>query len=251
MRAFLAVFTVLALVLAGCAGYQAQPPQQQPAGVSQNNTPPVNVSPSVPTPEFSVASPAAGAQVTAGDLLVQIETKNFLFGEVGSANKDGEGHFQIYLDKEPFSVCASENCTIANMTPGQHTIKVEMHNNDNSPYPGVAAKIISISAYPQATFDIVSPTPNSGISYGTITVKLNATNFEISQPEAPNAPNQGNFQLSLDGGNYTVCYALQCQVSGVTTGPHTIRVEMHNNDHSIYAGGIVRTISFIAIGAAG
>jgi hypothetical protein len=52
----------------------------------------------------------------------------------GGARKSGEGHIHMYLDDgEKIGVKEAET-VIRDVTPGKHTLKVSLHNNDHTPY---------------------------------------------------------------------------------------------------------------------
>jgi hypothetical protein len=52
----------------------------------------------------------------------------------GLARKDGEGHIHMYLDNGDKVGVKEAKKVFPNLSVGQHTIKVSLHNNDHTPY---------------------------------------------------------------------------------------------------------------------
>lgn len=250
MRAVIAVLAAFVVIFSGCALYG----EPQPAGRNEAQTP----EPTAPIgqkkelPEFSIKSPAEGSDLLAGDMVVELDTQHLSVGKEGGENKENQGHFQLSLDKLPPVSCLSTMaCALKNVSTGLHTLKVEVYNNDGTPYKGVAAKIVKFASALPAGFDIEFPQDSLAAPFGTVVVRLKPINFAIGKIGGPPKANEGHFHLYLDGRNATVCAAFQCPIAGVATGKHTLKVEIRNNDHTPYRDSVGRVITFTAIGAAG
>lgn len=59
-----------------------------------------------------------------------------------------------------------------------------------------------------------------------------------------NQPGQGHWHLLLDGKLVQPVGTESFTLTGVTTGPHTIKVELHNNDHSPLSPPVEATVRF-------
>ncbi len=197
-----------------------------------------------PKPSFSIASPGANGMVMAGDVVVTLDAQNFEIGKPETANREGEGHFHLYLDDGEYIACASTTCTVPGVTEGEHVIKVTMHQNDHSLYEGVEPQMVAITAKGAPGFEIMSPKADETVARGNVVVKLQLKNFKIGQPETANKDREGHFHLYLDNGDYIPCASETCTVSSVGPGQHTVKVDMRNNDHSLYGDGSEKTVTF-------
>ena len=81
--------------------------------------------------------------------------------------------------------------------------------------------------------------PTTIAAGGDVTVTVTADHFTLEVPGGPNASGHGHYHVYLDGatgGNYLAedaAASVQVTIPGTTVpGPHTLRVELANNDHS-------------------
>ncbi len=154
--AIISVLFVASVLLFGCTNY-SQPPAQPPPSSQSNMSPPAQ---EADAPTFAITSPANGATVLPGDIKVTLTTDYFSEGAMGSANEPNYGHFHLFLDNGSYILCSSlTTCTVPNVTAGKHTIRVEMHNNDHTLYPGVQPL--------KVTVNIVAPAVNGSTGMKT------------------------------------------------------------------------------------
>lgn len=214
------------------------------------------------TPSFSVLYPSQGGTVPSGSFNVQISASNLQIMQPGGQNVQGQGHFHAYLDNGPAIICASTTCPVANVTPGAHTLRVEMQQNDHSVYPGVSPRTISITATGSAggngngslegtpRFQLLFPTNDSVVSEGPIMLQFQLSNFSFGTVGSANAENQGHFRVFVDNSQeYTTCVMLRCFVQGVSPGSHVLRVQMHTNEGAAY-GGMQPVVLSVSVGEA-
>lgn len=92
----------------------------------------------------------AGTQIKGSVAEVQVLLHDFTLapGAIGGANKPGEGHWLLYLDDVPLFSVGVERFPLGGLTPGRHTVKAELRNNDRS------ALATPVSA--TATFEVVA-----------------------------------------------------------------------------------------------
>ncbi len=144
---------VLFLVIAGCTS----PP----------------VIPAVPT--VTIMEPANGATLPSGAVAVTIQVQNFsIVDKEGQANVPGEGHVHYYLDVSPipsdpakpalpadanavWAHVAASSYTFTNVSPGMHTLSVQLVNNDHTPVVPLATSMVSV-VIPAPTTIIPTPT---------------------------------------------------------------------------------------------
>ncbi len=236
---------VLMLLVAGCTQGQTQKPAEKTGEKMEEKKPEEkkDVMTKKEKPDFWIDSPLEGDKLSPGDVTVSLGVKNFKIGTPETANKENEGHFHLFLDNGTYMPCASTTCTV-NVGAGEHTIKVTVQNNDHSDYAGTQAKTVTFTVSETASFDILFPKENGAAKPGTVKVELMPKNFKVVAPSTTNNAGEGHFHLFLDNGAYIQCASTECNVQGVTPGSHTIKVEIHNNDHSIY--GAIKTVRFVA-----
>ena len=89
----------------------------------------------VSSPTLTILSPTEGQVITGSAVTVTIQVTNFTLapGSIGGANQPGQGHWHLILDGGAPQVVGTESFNLTGLTPGAHTIKAELHNNDHSP----------------------------------------------------------------------------------------------------------------------
>ncbi|MFC0214000.1 hypothetical protein ACFFK0_16340 [Paenibacillus chartarius] len=81
-------------------------------------------------PTLDVKLEVSGNQVT-----VKLTTDMLIAPDkLGAARKEGEGHIHMYLDDGEKIAVASEVQVFKDLSPGPHTLRVSLHNNDHTPY---------------------------------------------------------------------------------------------------------------------
>ncbi len=245
---------LLALVAAGAilAGCTSQP-----------------ASPAVPT--VQITSPANGASLPAGSVAVKIQVQNFaIVDKQGQANVPGEGHVHYYLDVSPipsdpskpaipadakanWAHVASDSYTFTNVSPGMHTVTVQLANNDHTPVTPLATAtvMITVTGTPGTpTVTITSPGAGATLTGGTIPVSISTTNFMIMDKQGQaNVPGEGHVHYYLDvspipsdpskpaipadaNANWAHVASNTYTFTNVPPGTHTVTVQLANNDHT-------------------
>jgi len=139
-------------------------------------------------------------------------------------NVDGEGHFHLFLDNGSYIMLASTNYTFYNLTSGQHTIRVTSNYNDHSQSGFERAYLLNVP-------DFTTLVTTDGYSKSA-TIKLMVTNFEIVAPKNTLESNKGHFHFFLDNGTYIPIASTTYIFNNLTSGTHTLRITMNNNDHT-------------------
>ncbi len=166
------LFAFLILFLAfGCIAQQPTPS----SNTSDNQTAPVVAK----IPSFTLSSPANGETITtqegSASITFKLSTKNLVTKPLGGQAKTGEGHFKIILDGNTVGTFASKTYQLDNIAPGEHTVKIELVNNDGKPYSPAIYKQITFTVIKEIT--VYSPADYTVVihdfSYepGTLTVK--------------------------------------------------------------------------------
>jgi len=184
---FMLIGVVLFLVIAGCTS-----PPVMPA-----------------VPKVTIMEPANGATLSSGAVVVTIQVQNFsIVDKEGQASVPGEGHVHYYLDVSPIPIdptkpalpadidaiwahVAAPSYTFTNVTPGMHTLSVQLVNNDHTPVIPLATSMVSV-VIPAPTTTIptpttITPTPTTMPPGQTIPLSLVAKNnaFNISTITVP------------------------------------------------------------------
>lgn len=122
-------------------------------------TPGADESPAATEAAVSITEPAEGSTVEAGGVNVTAEPEGFeVVNKLGQAPVDGEGHIHYYIDVEEipttpgqpavttdassYHAAATTTHTWPNVEAGEHTLAVQLVNNDHTPLePPVTAEV--------------------------------------------------------------------------------------------------------------
>jgi hypothetical protein len=160
--------TILTIILAGCAsnsGSSATATSTSTPTSTETSTPTTSPSPTespsptpsatpTPTPsstvilpEVFILTPLYNVTIPPGDIAVTIKVTNFsIVNKIGQPNISGEGHVIYYLDVIPpanagksatgtagtFFETADPSYTWKNVAAGDHTVSVQLVNNDGT-----------------------------------------------------------------------------------------------------------------------
>ncbi|MBK06567.1 MAG: hypothetical protein CL920_29465 [Deltaproteobacteria bacterium] len=210
-----------------------------------------------------VSATIANNLVIAGDKVkLAVTTKNFTLNPngIGKANVAGEGHIHVYLDNNVGSnylyagADANPEFTIpAATTLGVHQLHVVLHNNDHSEYSPKTEAIVNITVsdgspkvFAQGTKGSVKPGEQMGVSVTVQNFKLDPNGIGKA-----NVKGEGHIHIYLDnetGSNYLYAGADANPTFNIPAstkaGAHTLRVALHNNDHSAVSPAVEATVSF-------
>lgn len=127
-----------------------------------------------PAPTLTIVSPTAGA--SGSSFSVRVDVADHEFAPVGTAaNKAGQGHIHYLVDGKPAPgdyATTSKTFTVSGLSAGEHTITVELVNNDHSSLSPKVSREVKVNVAAAAT-----PTPTASASP--------ITTPPSSSPEAP------------------------------------------------------------------
>ena len=150
MKKLFLLFLMSALLLSGCINLGGTPAKND-----TNVTPPIVVP--VAKPTLSITSPMDGevqyATGTSADVDVQLSTTNLAIKASGTAAKAGEGHFRLSLDGGAYVSFYSKTYTLSGVELGNHTLSVEIVNNDNTAYSPAIKKTVSFEVKSSAPLE--------------------------------------------------------------------------------------------------
>ncbi|MBS3050876.1 MAG: cupredoxin domain-containing protein [Candidatus Aenigmarchaeota archaeon] len=90
---------------------------------------------------------------------------------------------------------------------------------------------------------IVSPTDGQAIAGDTVTVSLGASNVRLTAPNGTVVEGEGHFHVWIDDANEQRGAKTTFTFENAAAGTHTVRVELHKGDHSLYEG-TAKTVTF-------
>ena len=142
---------LVSLLISGCTIFGGQ---QQPNLTNNTTAPPPP--PPAKTPSFSISAPGDGTLLTIAatdnstDVELTLSSQNLVLKQPGGAAKKGEGYFMLTVDGGEGITLTTKTYTIAGLTPGNHTIKVDLYNNDRTPYSPSQSKEVTIEIQREA-----------------------------------------------------------------------------------------------------
>lgn len=151
LKLILVTMVLGGFLLAGCLGGE-QPPVNE---TNQTVTPPVVVK----TPVISITSPTNGqvimSQGDSIDIDLVLSAQNLVLKQPGGAAKKGEGYFKITIDGANAATVTSKTFKMSSLGVGSHTVKVELMNNDRTPYSPPIKKEITFSVEKEKPLEYV------------------------------------------------------------------------------------------------
>jgi plastocyanin len=79
------------------------------------------------------------------DVTLTLTTQNLLLKAPGGVKKVGEGHFSVSVDGGAPQVYSTKNIVLSGLAVGEHTIKIDLMNNDKSPYSPAISKQVTFT----------------------------------------------------------------------------------------------------------
>lgn len=180
------------------------------------------------TPAIEVVSPQPGDTVTSDDIAVEVAVSDFTVdcAKAGRPNEDGVGHIHVMIDGMSMAQLANFYCgdsfTIPGdgLTPGEHTLIVDLSTNDHLDMMDTAKEVeftfepANPVALPEAEdlgmpgVELVSPTEEDAASLAAagetvpaiFTIEVNPVNFEPSEDleGKQNVPGYGHWHVFVD-----------------------------------------------------
>lgn len=138
---FLVLFGVLAVTMLGCLGPAPPQPNNNVTNDTNNTIQPKK------NPNFVISSPKNGDVIktnnTETDVQITLSTTDLIVKTPGGTAKSGEGHFHITLDNQDFVQVWEKNYILQSVGLGEHTLKIELVNNDHKSYTPKITRTVS------------------------------------------------------------------------------------------------------------
>jgi hypothetical protein len=185
-------------------------------------------------PDFRVEAPSDRAAVSSLGVRVVISVTNFTL-DLENYGRDpipGHGHLHYYVDGLFAGTAWTEAFSIGPFTPGSHRIDIGLRNNDHTFLdPDVSRSFSVVGVEPTINVNASAPSVKER---EPLIISWSVTGFVLDAPGIGNAPEQGrgHVHLDVDGSNYAAIAADSITITDLPKGNHTIRVSLHNNDHT-------------------
>ena len=133
----IAAFVVFAIMAVGCSSGSSGGP------TTSSPTPTVNPNRPASTAKLSILSPKNGQVVHGTTLEMKVMLVDAKIVPASTTNiVPNEGHLHVILDDQLISMTGDTQQLLANLTPGQHLLKVEFVASDHAPFdPRVIAAV--------------------------------------------------------------------------------------------------------------
>lgn len=141
-------------------------------------------------------------------------------------------------------------------SPGPHTLRVELEENDHTPVPGAPSATVAITILAPAPTLAATATSPVAIG-GSLMIDVTLTNFVLDATmigSTTNVPGRGHYHISVDGTYQQLSADDPSTWTVVTTdvapgmlmmdvGTHTVTISLQNNDHSDLAPPITQDVT--------
>ena len=103
----------------------------------------------------------------------------------------------------------------------------------------VAGKLLGKT---KPSLEIVSPKDGENITGSSVAVTVKVANFTLKSPGDKNKHGEGHLHYYLDV-QETVSHQTTVTFVNVSAGSHVVRVELHNNDHSLLVPKVIKSVN--------
>ncbi len=185
---------------------------------------------------ISITSPADGFVLYGDRAEITVVLENFTLApaKVGQAAVAGEGHWHYLLDGAYLTYVTALTFSATGLAPGNHTLTARLYNNDHSPLDIRIESVVLIHVSGAPAITITAPTNGLVTTETSLSVTVSITNFTLDPVAGNNtiAVGRGHWHVYVDGVLSTMEDDLNATVAGLAVGPHEVRVELVNRDHT-------------------
>jgi len=112
--------------------------------------------------------------------------------------------------------------------------------------PVPAAEESASTTSSEATLKLLEPTQGAEVSAGTLTVRVETTGLKYTMPSTTNVDGEGHVHFTLDNRPIVMSTEPQAELKDVSSGPHTLKAELVQNDTKPFDPPIEEVIDFTA-----
>lgn len=199
--------------------------------------------PAAPAPLLSVQALSS----VPGEIILIVSVEHFdLIPPESAPARDGEGHLHVWIDDDTENKQITDQTTImfGNLPAGLHTATVELVASNHSSFSPPITRTISFTVEIPETPSLRMTAPADGetiVGY-EITVMADVENIQLVPPQDERVAGQGHIHYFLDD-QYTPSSDTTIVFENVSAGSHTLRAELHHNDHSLLEPPVTDTIT--------
>jgi hypothetical protein len=173
-----------------------------------------------------------------------------LVDKLGQPNIAGEGHIHYFLDELPpttpgkpattapgtFVATTDTSHTWKNLSPGSHTLSVELVNNDHTPLASPVVATINVNVKSPPTLKITLPQDGSTVLTGDVTIVVEVTNasdisgYHLIYYKDATPSKDPTEPTTTSAGTYAITNDTSYVWHNISAGSHIFAVQMVNND---------------------
>ena len=155
-------------------------------------------------------------------------------------NGHGHGHYHVFVDGAMAGAPTDTTFSFGALTAGSHTLKVNLRNNNHSLITPEVSDTVTVTVV-APSISIVAPAADADVN-STVLLEVDIQGFVIDAEAVGLVAEagRGHYHVTVDGTtiDFTVTgliYALE----GLSDGPHSIQVSLHDNDHSALSPAVM------------
>src|SRR3989454_5930663 len=155
----------------------------------------------------------------------------------GGTNITDHGHIHYFVDGVYKGATWLTEFVFSGLTPGPHTLKAELHYDDHGLVVPIVADSVQVTAG-TPSIKILEPTNDLSVSSLGFRLRVAVTNFTMSALDFGgwNLSGEGHMHIFDVVGTNEIYKAATPDttfvVSGWSVGPHTLKAELYNNNHT-------------------
>ncbi len=193
-------------------------------------------------PTIHIASPQDGGRVGRDPFAVAVQIDNFELIPLGEVSNI-KGHYHLFIDAvyqnffvDPVAIIDPAQTLPAPLSPGAHRLEAFLHRSDHSPVDGALGHIIDFSYDPTPRVAILAPASGRRVTTGPFALSFELDNLTLVDKAGEAAvPGEGHVHVFVDNVYQGFETRSTFPLTIPTPGPHTVKLTLHENDHSAIA----------------
>lgn len=191
-------------------------------------------------PSIVIVAPPGGTILFGNATEVTVSVANFTLApsSIGAPAVTGQGHIHVLVDGFDRLEEGDLTAALDGLTPGDHTIKVELRNNDHSGLGAEVSAVVLVHVAARPSIRIASPASGLATSERSLNFTVALANFTLDTVNATAAKvaGHGHYHVFIDGTLSQMVASPTFTVANLALGAHTVRVVLAHNDHTQIPG---------------
>jgi hypothetical protein len=219
----------------------------------------VNFTVASATPRLAVVLPTSTNAIVAlnsSSVRFELFVENFTLDatHMGGTNEANHGHIHVILnDVTTLQMAASTTFNFSGLAAGTtYKFTFELHENDDSLLVPATFDAVWVTVLPgRPSIKIIDPLPGSTVALNWTFVTVEVSNFTLDPAAIGSAPvaGRGHYHVFVDGVYRSMAGTTTAAVIDLGPGPHSIRVELYNNNHVPLAAPVFDDVRVMVTGA--